>query len=49
MKTLTTFEAPERAKFMVQDTIQGPVMWVVSDEGNQKLFRVFLIEMQTPK
>ena len=39
MKTLTTFEAPERAKFMVQDTIQGPVMWVVSDEGNQKLFR----------
>jgi hypothetical protein len=39
MKTLTTFEAPKKAKFMFQDTIQGPVMWVVSDEGNQKLFR----------
>ena len=39
MKTLTTFETPEKAKFMFQYTPQGPVMWVVSDEGNQKLFR----------
>ena len=39
MKTLTSFIAPEKAKFMFQNTSQGPVMWVVSDEGNQKLFR----------
>jgi hypothetical protein len=39
MKTLTTFETPEKAKFMFQHTPQGPVMWVVSDEGNEKLFR----------
>jgi len=39
VKTLTTFEAPEKAKFMVQDTSQGPILWVVSDEGKQKLFR----------
>jgi hypothetical protein len=24
---------------MFQYTPQGPVMWVVSDEGNEKLFR----------
>jgi hypothetical protein len=24
---------------MMQNTLQGPVMWVVSDEDNQKLFR----------
>jgi hypothetical protein len=24
---------------MMQNTAQGPVMWVVSGEGNQKLFR----------
>jgi hypothetical protein len=39
MKTLTSFTAPNKAKFMMQNTPQGPVMWVVSDEGNQKLFR----------
>ncbi len=39
MKTLTSFTAPDKAKFMMQNTSQGPVMWVVSDEGNQKLFR----------
>jgi hypothetical protein len=39
MKTLTTFETPEKAKFMFQYTPQGPVMWVVSEEGNKKLFR----------
>ena len=39
MKTLTTFEAPEKAKFMFQDTLQGPVLWVISDEENKKLFR----------
>ncbi len=39
MKTLTTFEAPKKAKYMMQNTLQGPVMWVVSDEDNQKLFR----------
>ena len=39
MKTLTSFIAPERAKFMFQNTSQGPVVWAVSDEGNQKLFR----------
>ena len=39
MKTLTSFTAPNKAKFMIQNTSQGPVMWVVSDEGNQKLFR----------
>jgi hypothetical protein len=39
MKTLTSFIAPEKAKFMFQTTSQGPVMWVVSDEGDQKLFR----------
>jgi len=33
MKTLTSFIAPEKAKFMFQNTSQGPVMWVVSDEG----------------
>ena len=39
MKTLTTFEAPEKSKFMFQNTSQGPVMWVVSNEENKKLFR----------
>ena len=39
MKTLTSFTAPDKAKFMMQNTSQGPVMWVVSNEGNQKLFR----------
>jgi hypothetical protein len=39
MKTLTTFEAPEKAKFMLQNTVAGPVLWVVSNEGNKKLFR----------
>ena len=39
MKTLTTFESPEKVKYMMQNTLQGPVMWVVSDEDNQKLFR----------
>jgi len=39
MKTLTSFTAPKKAKFMFQHTSQGPVMWVVSDEDNQKLFR----------
>jgi len=39
MKTLTSFIAPKKAKFMFQHTSQGPVMWVVSDEDNQKLFR----------
>jgi len=39
MKTLTTFEAPEKAKFMFQNTAAGPVLWVVSDEGDKKLFR----------
>ena len=39
MKTLTSFIIPEKAKFMFQNTSQGPVMWVVSDEGDQKLFR----------
>jgi len=39
MKTLTSFIAPEKAKFMFQNTSQGPVMWAVSDEGNQKLLR----------
>jgi hypothetical protein len=39
MKTLTTFEAPEKSKFMFQNTTAGPVLWVVSNEGNQKLFR----------
>ena len=39
MKTLTSFIASEKAKFMFQNTTQGPVMWVVSDEGDQKLFR----------
>jgi len=39
MKTLTSFIAPKKTKFMFQHTSQGSVMWVVSDEGNQKLFR----------
>lgn len=39
MKTLTSFIAPDKAKFMMQNTAQGPVIWVVSNEGNQKLFR----------
>ena len=39
MKTLTTFTTPEKSKFMFQNTLQGPVLWVVSDEGKQKLFR----------
>jgi hypothetical protein len=39
MKTLTTFTAPEKSKFMFQNTLQGPVLWIVSDEGKQKLFR----------
>ena len=39
MKTLTTFEAPDKAKFMFQSTAAGPVLWVVSNEGNKKLFR----------
>jgi hypothetical protein len=39
MKTLTSFIAPEKSKFMFQHTPQGPVMWVVSDEDKQKLFR----------
>jgi len=39
MKTLTTFEAPEKSKFMFQNTAAGPVLWVVSDEGDKKLFR----------
>jgi hypothetical protein len=39
MKTLTSFTASDKAKFMMQNTAQGPVMWVVSNEGNQKLFR----------
>jgi len=39
VKTLTSFTAPDKAKFMMQNTPQGPVMWVVSNEGNQKLFR----------
>ena len=39
MKTLTTFEAPDKAKFMFQHTAAGPVLWVVSNEGNKKLFR----------
>ena len=39
MKTLTTFETPEKAKFMFQNTAAGPVMWVVSNEENKKLFR----------
>ena len=39
MKTLTTFDAPEKSKFMFQDTPQGPVLWVVSNEENKKLFR----------
>ena len=39
MKTLTSFTAPEKSKFMFQNTLQGPVLWIVSDEGKQKLFR----------
>lgn len=39
MKTLTTFEAPDKVKFMFQNTTAGPVLWVVSNEGNKKLFR----------
>lgn len=39
MKTLTSFTVPEKSKFMFQNTLQGPVMWIVSDEENQKLFR----------
>jgi hypothetical protein len=39
MKTLTSFIAAEKSKFMFQNTLQGPVLWVVSDEGKQKLFR----------
>lgn len=39
MKTLTTFEAPEKVKFMFQNTVAGPVLCVLYDEGNKKLFR----------
>jgi hypothetical protein len=39
VKTLTSFIAPEKAKFMMQNTLHGPVMWIVSNEGKQKLFR----------
>ena len=39
MKTITTFEAPEKSKFMFQNTTAGPVLWLLSEEGNKKLFR----------
>jgi hypothetical protein len=39
MKTITTFEAPEKTKFMFQNTAAGPVLWLLSEEGNKKLFR----------